>query len=90
MEEILFIISISILAIWIFISNMKIKKEIRDLKSEMISNEKLISKKVEELKNEVSNRSGSILEESKAHLDAALMAISKRIGKRKNPTEGKD
>jgi hypothetical protein len=84
------ILSFAILFVFIFgfINNMKMKKEIKDLEEEIITNEKISSMKIEELKKIVNEGSKSVLGESKAHIDAALIAISKRIGKRKNPTEG--
>lgn len=86
------ILTIAILSVFGFglIANMKMKKEIKNLKEEIIANEKISSMKIEELKKIVNEGSKSILGESKAHLDAALIAISKRIGKRKNPMEGED
>ena len=76
------------LCIWFGLSNMKMNKQIRDLKNEIYSNDKILSERIESIRKEVNERSGTILDESKAHLDAALIAISKRIGKRKNPMEG--
>lgn len=88
MEGIILTVVVLALFIWSLLINMKMKKEIKDLREEILTNEKISSMKIEELKRVVDEGSKSILGESKAHLDAALIAISKRIGKRKNPTEG--
>lgn len=83
MKDILFIIVIASLLIWILINDRKIKKTLSNLKSEMIDNEKLLTIKITDLKNNMNKGSEFILDEAKSHMDAALSVISKRIGKNK-------
>jgi len=87
----IYLISISLIILLIGLGiNMKMKKRIIDLEKRITDNEKIYSLKMEELKKSLENNSGSILDESKAHLDAALLVLSKRIGKReKIQEEGK-
>ena len=75
--------------IWSIVTNSKMKKRIKDLESTLRISEQRTSLSIEDLRKRIDERSISILEESKAHMDAALIVMSRRIGKRENPKEGK-
>lgn len=89
MKELIFVLVTTSLVTLSIISIIKMKIQIRDLKEDILINEKILSKRIDDVKKDVDSRSRSLLEESKSHLDAALIAISKRIGKREKPTDEK-
>lgn len=90
LESILLAIGLLIACIICSVSIAKMKKQINTLKDDVLLNNKILSKRIDSIKNDIDTKSESLLVESKSHLDAALIAMSKRIGKSKQPTKGKD
>ena len=69
------------------ISIAKMKRQINALKEDVLLNNKILSKRIDSIKNDIDTKSESLLVESKSHLDAALIAMSKIIVKSKQPTK---
>ena len=87
LESIVLAISLLIACIICSISIAKMKRQINALKEDVLLNNKILSKRIDSIKNDIDTKSESLLVESKSHLDAALIAMSKRIGKSKQPTK---
>ena len=87
LESIILAISLLIACIICSISIVKMKRQINALRDDVLLNNKILSKRIDSIKNDIDTKSESLLVESKSHLDAALIAMSKRIGKSKQPTK---
>ena len=83
--NIILILTLLGLAVYTIRQNHLLNIKIKDLDSRISETDTRLEKVKEELKNSIKSGSDVVLDSAKKHLDAAVLVMSKRIGKAKKP-----